>query len=67
MVPKISLAILILLALGVPAMAQTPPPAPGGILNNPDAPRPRQPANPSGMPPLPTIMPSTILIPGSGR
>lgn len=64
---KLSLAILLLLMLAVPAMAQTEPPAPGGVLNNPDAPRPRQPTNPSGVPPLPTIIPSPILTPGSGR
>ena len=64
---KISLAILILLGQAVPASAQTPPPQPGGVLNNPDAPRPTPPSNPSGVPPLPTIIPSTILTPGSGR
>ena len=64
---KLSLAILVLLALVVPALAQTPPPAPGGVLGNPEAPRPTQPTNPSGLPPLPTIIPPSILMPGSGR
>jgi hypothetical protein len=64
---KTSLAILVLVALAVPAAAQIQPPAPGGVLNNPDAPRPPQPTNPSGVPPLPTIIPSTILTPGSGH
>ena len=67
MAVKLSLAILILMVLAGPAMAQTQPPAPGGILNNPDAPKPPQPTNPSGVPPLPTIMPSTVLTPGSGH
>ena len=64
---KTSLALLILLTPVAPALAQVPPPSPGGILSNPDAPRPSPPANPTGAPPLPTIMPSTILTPGSGR
>jgi len=64
---KALLGIPVLLALSVSAMAQTPPPPPGGVLNNPDAPPPPQPTNPSGAPPLPTIMPSTILTPGSGH
>ncbi|HUO01206.1 MAG TPA: hypothetical protein VMU31_00390 [Rhizomicrobium sp.] len=64
---KISLAAQILLALAAPAAAQTTPAAPGGILNNPEAPRPPPPANPSGLPPLPAIIPSTILTPGGGH
>ena len=66
MAVKLSLAILVLLALVVPALAQTPPP-PGSVLTSPDTPRPAQPVNPSGTPPLPTIIPPSILMPGSGR
>ncbi|HEV7960067.1 MAG TPA: hypothetical protein VGP01_03480 [Rhizomicrobium sp.] len=67
MAVKTPLTLLVLLGLAVPAGAQTPPPAPGGVLNNPDAPPPPQPVNPTGQPPLPTIIPSTILTPGSGH
>jgi hypothetical protein len=67
MAVKISQAILILFALAAPAVAQTPPPQPGGVLANPDAPSLPPPTNPSGVPPLPTIIPSTILTPGSGH
>ena len=68
MTSKIFPVILILLAPAVSAFAQTPPPPPPGqILSNPEAPRPAPPANPSGVPPLPTFVPSTILTPGSGR
>jgi len=68
MAVKLSLAILVLLVSVVPALAQTPPPPPPGtVLTNPDTPRPRQPVNPSGVPPLPTIIPPSILMPGSGR
>jgi hypothetical protein len=67
MAVRLSLAILVLLVLVVPALAQTPPPSPGGALANPEAPRPTQPVNPSGVPPLPTIIPPSILMPGSGR
>ena len=58
-------ASFVLLTLIPPAVAQTPPPSPGGVLNNPEAPRPPPPANPSGVPPL--ILPFTILTPGSGH
>jgi hypothetical protein len=63
MAVKISPAILILIlsALAAPGVAQTPPPLPGGVCANLDAPRPPPPANPSGMPPLPTIIPPAIL------
>ncbi|HKD47430.1 MAG TPA: hypothetical protein VKB67_07070 [Rhizomicrobium sp.] len=67
MATKILLASFAFLAAALPAKAQTAPPVPGSILNNPDAPRLPPPANPNGMPPLPTIIPSTILIPGSGH
>jgi hypothetical protein len=67
MAVRLSLVIFVLLVLVVPALAQTPPPAAGGVLTNPEAPRPAQPANPSGVPPLPTILPPSILMPGSGR
>lgn len=63
---KTSLAILVLLALTLPALAQNQP-MPGGVLTNPDAPRLPPPTNPTGVPPLPTIIPSTILTPGSGH
>jgi hypothetical protein len=63
MAMKALLGIPVLLALSVSAMAQTPPLPPGGVLNNPDAPPPPQPTNPSGALPLP----STILTPGSGH
>jgi len=67
MAVRMILGILVLLALVGPAVAQTPPPQPGSVLTNPDAPHPPPPSNPSGVPPLPTVMPSTILTPGSGR
>lgn len=64
---KAPLASLVLLASTLPSLAQTPPPQPASVLTNPEAPRTPPPANPSGMPPLPTIIPSTILTPGSGH
>ena len=67
MTVKAPLALLILLELAMPARAQTPPPQPGGVLNIPDAPHLPPPTNPAGQPPLPTIIPSTILTPGSGH
>ncbi|MGH6828302.1 MAG: hypothetical protein ACREFW_05280 [Rhizomicrobium sp.] len=57
----------LMLAFTGPLRAQTPPPQPGSILTNPEAGRPKPPSNPSGVPPLPTIIPSTILTPGSGH
>lgn len=60
-------ALPVFLVFALPAGAQTPPPQPGDVLNNPDAPRLPPPTNPTGQPPLPTIIPSTILIPGSGH
>ena len=67
MADKRSLTIIAWLALMAPASAQTPPPSPGSVLANPEAPRPIQPVNPSGAPPLPSIIPPSILMPGSGR
>lgn len=67
MIVRLSLAILALLAPAMPATGQVPPPQPGAVLTNPEAPRPPPPPNPSGVPPLPTIIPSTILTPGSGH
>jgi hypothetical protein len=64
---KAPLALLALLAPAFSAAAQTPPPQPGSVLTNPEAPKTPPPSNPSGVPPLPTIIPSTILTPGSGH
>lgn len=67
MTVKAPLALLALLAFVPPARAQIPPPQPGGVLTNPEAPKAPPPVNPSGVPPLPAIIPSTILTPGSGH